>query len=144
MNRTDRSHFASWWWTVDRTLIAAALVLLVGGVVLSFAASPPVAERIHASDSFHFVKRHAFFFSLSLPVLFGVSFLSPRDVRRGVHVRVAVDRQRRRRVERDDGRRVERHRSAEARRSVQRDERRAVEHDRARHRSEEHTSEPSH
>lgn len=82
MNRTDRSLFASWWWTVDRTLIAAAMVLLVGGVVLSFAASPAVAERIHASDSFHFVKRHAVFFSLSLPILFGMSFLTPRAIRR--------------------------------------------------------------
>lgn len=82
MNRTDRSLFASWWWTVDRTLMAAALVLLVGGLVLSFAASPAVAERIGASDNLYFIKRHAVFFVLALPVLFGVSFLSPRDIRR--------------------------------------------------------------
>ena len=82
MNRTDRSLFASWWWTVDRTLIAEALVLLVGGLVLSFAASPAVAERIGASDSFYFIKRHAVFFVMALPVLFGVSFLTPRDIRR--------------------------------------------------------------
>ena len=82
MNRTDRSIFAQWWWTVDRTLIAAAMVLLVGGLVLSFAASPAVAERIGASDSFYFVKRHAVFFVIALPVLFGVSLMSPRDVRR--------------------------------------------------------------
>lgn len=82
MNRTDRSIFAQWWWTVDRTLIAAAVVLLVGGLVLSFAASPAVAERIGASDSFYFIKRHTVFFVLALPVLFGVSLLSPRDIRR--------------------------------------------------------------
>ncbi|MER2605469.1 MAG: putative lipid II flippase FtsW [Siculibacillus sp.] len=82
MNRTDRSIFASWWWTIDRTLIAAALALLVGGLVLSFAASPAVAERIGASDSFYFVKRHAVFFVLALPILFGISFLSARDIRR--------------------------------------------------------------
>ena len=82
MNRTDRSLFASWWWTVDRTLIAAAVVLLVAGLVFSFAASPVVAERIGASDSFHFVKRHAVFFVLALPVLFGVSFLTPKQIRR--------------------------------------------------------------
>ena len=82
MNRTDRSTFASWWWTIDRTLIAAAVVLLVGGLVLSFAASPAVAERIGASDGFYFIKRHAVFFALALPVMFAVSFLSPRDVRR--------------------------------------------------------------
>jgi len=82
MNRTDRSIFAEWWWTVDRTLIAAALALLAGGLVLSFAASPAVAERIGASDSFYFIKRHAVFFVLALPILFGVSLASPRDVRR--------------------------------------------------------------
>ncbi len=82
MNRTDRSLFASWWWTVDRTLIAAAVVLLVAGLVFSFAASPVVAERIGASDSFHFVKRHAVFFVPALAMLFGVSFLGPRGVRR--------------------------------------------------------------
>ena len=82
MNRTDRSIFAEWWWTVDRSLIAAALVLLVGGLVLSFAASPAVTERIGVADGFYFVKRHAVFFVLALPVLFGVSLMSPRDVRR--------------------------------------------------------------
>lgn len=90
MNRTDRSIFASWWWTVDRTLIAAAVVLLIGGLVFSFAASPAVAERIGASDSFHFIKRHAFFFCLALPVLFGVSFLGPRGIRRAALLVFAV------------------------------------------------------
>ncbi len=82
MNRTDRSIFASWWWTVDRTLIASALMLMVAGLVFSFAASPAVAERIGVADSFYFVKRHAVFFVLALPVLFAVSFLAPRDIRR--------------------------------------------------------------
>ncbi|NLH80524.1 MAG: putative lipid II flippase FtsW [Phyllobacteriaceae bacterium] len=82
MNRTDRSIFAQWWWTVDRTLIAAAVMLLVGGLVLSFAASPAVAERIGASDSFYFVKRHAVFFALALPTMFAVSLMTPRDIRR--------------------------------------------------------------
>jgi cell division protein FtsW len=86
MNRTDRSIFASWFWTVDRTLVAASIVLLVGGLVLSFAASPAVAERIGASDSFYFVKRHAAFFVLALPVLGVVSFLSPRAIRRAALV----------------------------------------------------------
>lgn len=81
MNRTDRSLFASWWWTVDHTLIVAAVVLLVAGLVFSPAASVAVAERIQASDSFHFVKRHAFFFALTLPVMFGVSFLGPKAIR---------------------------------------------------------------
>ncbi|TPQ49372.1 cell division protein FtsW, partial [Prosthecomicrobium hirschii] len=79
--RTDRSSFAEWWWTIDRSLLAAFVALMVTGLVMSFAASPPVAERIGA-DQFHFVKRHAAFFLPALLVLFVGSFFTPRLVRR--------------------------------------------------------------
>ncbi|MEJ1161560.1 putative lipid II flippase FtsW [Prosthecomicrobium sp. N25] len=79
--RTDRSSFAAWWWTIDRVLLAGFLALMVTGLVLSFAASPPVAERINV-DSFHFVKRHAAFFVPALLILVAGSFMSPRTVRR--------------------------------------------------------------
>ena len=60
----------------------AVFILLMGiGFMLSFAASPAVAERI-GLDSFHFVKRHALFMMPSLMVMFGLSFLTPRQVRR--------------------------------------------------------------
>ncbi len=81
ISRADKSPVAHWWWTVDRWLLAAILVLLVGGVVLSFAASPAVALRL-GLDQYYFVKRQAMFALLSAPVLVGVSFLSPRWVRR--------------------------------------------------------------
>lgn len=79
--RTDRSSFAAWWWTVDRSMLAGFLALLVTGLVMSFAASPPVAERIGV-DPFHFVKRHAFFFLPAVLILFAGSFMSPKTVRR--------------------------------------------------------------
>ncbi|MBB4305462.1 cell division protein FtsW [Rhodobium orientis] len=81
VSRTDRSQFAEWWWTVDRFLLFGILALMVGGVVLSFAASPPVAERLHL-DTYHFVKRQALFLVPAVAVLFGVSLLSPRQIRR--------------------------------------------------------------
>ena len=81
VSRADRSAFAEWWWTVDRLLVAALVALLVGGVVLSFAASPPVAER-YGLDTYHFVKRQVFFAGPALLVLFATSFLTPREVRR--------------------------------------------------------------
>jgi cell division protein FtsW len=87
--RTDRSSFAAWWWTIDRPLLAAFLALMATGLVLSFAASPPVAERINV-DSFHFVKRHAFFFVPALVILIGGSFMSPRVVRRVALVSLLV------------------------------------------------------
>jgi cell division protein FtsW len=81
VSRADRSAFAEWWWTVDKYLLAGLVALIIGGVVLSLAGSPPVAERL-GYDSFHFVKRHVFFFLPAIAVMIATSFLTPRQVRR--------------------------------------------------------------
>lgn len=81
VSRADRSRFAEWFWTVDHYLLAAFGLLMVSGVVLSFAASPPVAERI-GLDSFYFVKRQAMFLIPSVIIIIGASLLSPRLIRR--------------------------------------------------------------
>ena len=62
LSRLDRSPVADWWWTVDRWFLAAFLSLMGLGIVLSFAASPAVAERI-GLDSFHFATRQIVFMS---------------------------------------------------------------------------------
>lgn len=89
ISRTDRSHVANWWWTVDRWFLAAFLLLMGLGVVLSFAASPAVAERI-GLDSFHFVTRQIMYMIPAVACLIGVSFLDPRHVRRLALVMLAV------------------------------------------------------
>lgn len=81
ISREQRTPLSEWWWTVDRLLLAAFITLMLGGVILSLAASPPVAARI-GLDPFHFFNRHVFFLVPSLIVMLGVSFLSPRQVRR--------------------------------------------------------------
>ncbi len=81
VSRADRSAFAEWWWTVDKYLLVGLLALIIGGVVLSLAGSPAVAERL-GYDSFHFVKRHLFFFLPAIAVMIATSFLSPRRARR--------------------------------------------------------------
>lgn len=81
ISRTDRSLVANWWWTVDRWFLAAFLLLMGIGVVLSFAASPAVAERI-GLESYHFVTRQIVYMLLAAVMLIGVSFLEPRHVRR--------------------------------------------------------------
>jgi len=48
-----------------------------------------VAERL-GLDSFHFVKRHAVFMLPALSVMIGLSFLSPRQVRRTAMALLAV------------------------------------------------------
>src|SRR5882757_4618568 len=81
ISREERTPLSEWWWTVDKPLLAAIIVLMLVGVILSLAASPPVATRI-GLDPFHFFNRHVMFLLPSLIVLVGVSFLSPRQIRR--------------------------------------------------------------
>lgn len=81
ISREQRTPFSEWWWTVDRLLLAAFMTLMLGGVILSLAASPPVAVRI-GLDPFHFFNRHVLFLIPSAIVMLAVSFLSPRQVRR--------------------------------------------------------------
>lgn len=79
-SRTDKSALAEWWWSIDRELLGALILLMTCGMVLSFAASPPVAERIGLSQWF-FVIRHAVFCLLALPVLVFTSMLNHRQAR---------------------------------------------------------------
>jgi len=81
LSRLDRSPVANWWWTVDRWFLAAFLSLMGLGIVLSFAASPAVAERI-GLDSFHFATRQIVFMIPALAAMLVVSFLDARQIRR--------------------------------------------------------------
>jgi cell division protein FtsW len=61
-------------------LLGALILLLTCGMVLSFAASPPVAERIGLSPWF-FIIRHALFALAAVPVLIVTSLLNHRQAR---------------------------------------------------------------
>jgi len=89
ISREQRTPLSEWWWTVDRLLLAAIIALMLAGVILSLAASPPVATRI-GLDPFHFFNRHILFMIPSAIVLIGVSFLSPRQIRRGALIVFAI------------------------------------------------------
>jgi cell division protein FtsW len=82
MSRARKSPVSDWWWTVDKLLLAAALMLLACGFLLSLSASPSVTPRLRIDDSFHFVKRHAFFIVPAIIVLIGTSFMNLKQVRR--------------------------------------------------------------
>src|SRR5260370_12528783 len=81
ISREERTPLSEWWWTVDRPLLGAIIALILSGVVLSLAASPPVAARI-GLDPFHFFGHHVLFLLPSFLVMIGVSFMSPRQIRR--------------------------------------------------------------
>src|SRR5256714_6047552 len=81
VSRLERTPFAGWWWTVDRLMLAALLALMLGGIVLSLAASPPVAARL-GLEPFYFVNRHVLYLLPAIVVLLATSFLKPHTVRR--------------------------------------------------------------
>ncbi|HEX7966831.1 MAG TPA: putative peptidoglycan glycosyltransferase FtsW [Stellaceae bacterium] len=85
--RTDQSVVAQWWWTVDRWTLVALAGLVGFGALLVMAASPMVAERIHAGgpghvDKLFFVKRYFAVLPAALAAMFVVSLQSPRMIRR--------------------------------------------------------------
>jgi cell division protein FtsW len=81
VSRVERTPFAAWWWTVDRLTLAALIALMLGGIVLSLAASPPVAARL-GLEPFYFVNRHILYLIPALLLMLGTSLMSPRNIRR--------------------------------------------------------------
>jgi len=71
LSREERNPLSEWWWTVDRLLLSSIIALMLSGVILSLAASPPVATRI-GLDPFHFFNHHVLFLLPSL-IVFAIS-----------------------------------------------------------------------
>lgn len=87
--RTDRSLIGRWWWTVDRWTLAAIVMIAALGIVLTMAASPAVAERLHL-DPFYFVRRQSVYVPVALALMVLTSLLSPVGVRRISWLMLAV------------------------------------------------------
>jgi len=62
-------------------MLFALMLLMRAGVVLSLAASPPIAEKL-GLDQFHFVRRHIGLLVPAFALMFVVSTLSPKQIRR--------------------------------------------------------------
>jgi cell division protein FtsW len=80
-SRRDTSILGRWWWTVDRWSLGAITILMGIGILLSFAASPPVADRLNLGG-FYFVKRHLIMMIPTLFILVATSLMTPRQTRR--------------------------------------------------------------
>src|SRR6516225_4618502 len=89
VSRVERTVFTDWWWTVDRLMLAALIALMLAGIILSLAASPPVAARL-GLDPFYFVNRHVIYLVPAVAVMLGTSMLTPRQIRRIALVVFAV------------------------------------------------------
>ena len=81
LSRADNSLLGRWWWTVDRWTLVAVLTLVFFGYVMMMAASPAVAQHIRVSRDM-FLLKQVVFLCAAMAVLFTVSLLSPRGVRR--------------------------------------------------------------
>jgi cell division protein FtsW len=80
-SRVERNPFIDWWWTVDRVLLFLIMGLMITGIVLGFAGSPPVAERL-GLPTFHFVQRQLQNLVPAFAIMLFVSFLPLRQLRR--------------------------------------------------------------
>jgi cell division protein FtsW len=81
VSRATRTPFGEWWWTVDKLMLGALAALMLFGIVLSLAASPPVAARLHL-EPFYFVNKHVMFLLPAIAVMLATSFLNPQQIRR--------------------------------------------------------------
>jgi len=79
--RTGEPVLPKWWRTVDRWTLSAVLLLFAVGLLLGFAASPPLAAKT-GFPPFHFVIRQAVFGAIALSAMIVISMMSPQQVRR--------------------------------------------------------------
>ncbi|MBZ8118866.1 putative lipid II flippase FtsW [Roseovarius sp. LXJ103] len=70
-----------WWRTIDKWSISCVFVLFGIGLLLGFAASPPLAEK-NGFDHFHYVQRQMFFGGLAMTAMVLTSMMTPLLVRR--------------------------------------------------------------
>ncbi|MBP5160943.1 MAG: cell division protein FtsW [Alphaproteobacteria bacterium] len=77
------THFLNvWYHSLDKCLFWSVAGLILFGMILTFSASPAVATRIKAADSFHFIKKQIIFLIPAIGLMLGVSMLPIRWIKR--------------------------------------------------------------
>ncbi|MEM1287796.1 MAG: putative peptidoglycan glycosyltransferase FtsW [Pseudomonadota bacterium] len=80
LTRADRTAVGDWWWTIDKVSLLLIFILLALGVIMSFAASPPVARDLGIANEFHFVRKHVVFLVLATATLILLSMFDDRTI----------------------------------------------------------------
>ena len=71
----------NWWRSIDRTTFLFVFILIIIGGLISFAATPAVAQRYNL-EPYYFVQKNLFFIPLSFLFIFFTSFLSNKGIKR--------------------------------------------------------------
>ncbi|MGY6410896.1 MAG: putative lipid II flippase FtsW [Alkalilacustris sp.] len=79
--RVGEAILPRWWRTVDRWTLSCVLMLFAVGLLLCFAASPPLAAR-NGLPPFFYVERQALFGAIGLVAMLVTSMMSPATIRR--------------------------------------------------------------
>src|SRR6476660_2763982 len=79
ITRAEKSVLSDWWFTVDRLMFFGLLLLMGAGLVLSLAASPPIAAKYHL-EAFYFVRRQAALLLPAIAIMFSASTLTPKQI----------------------------------------------------------------
>ncbi|MFN3263108.1 MAG: FtsW/RodA/SpoVE family cell cycle protein [Pikeienuella sp.] len=86
----DPSILGRWWRTVDKLSLGALALLILVGLLMSFAASVPLAEK-RGLPPFYFVTRHVVFAVVAYAVIVAISVMPPDQARRnGVRLFLAA------------------------------------------------------
>ena len=80
-SRQSHSALAKWLWTVDKVVLFVSLALLSIGIILDITASPAVARRINVDD-FWFVRKQIIYVVGSIGIIFFLSMLKLKTIRR--------------------------------------------------------------
>lgn len=72
---------SKWWRTIDRWTLSSIFILFAMGILLGFAASPPLAAK-NGFEPFHYVQRQMMFGTLALFVMLVTSLMPLKLVRR--------------------------------------------------------------
>ena len=72
---------SKWWRTIDKWTLSSIFILFAIGILLGFAASPPLAAK-NGFEPFHYVQRQIMFGALALLVMLVMSLTPLRWIRR--------------------------------------------------------------
>jgi cell division protein FtsW len=79
--RIESSVVGDWWHSVDRWTLGAVVALFALGLVLSLAASPPLADK-NGLWTYHYVVRHVVFMAIALATIATISMFRLTMIRR--------------------------------------------------------------